>query len=83
MPRPNKVQPRHQINVGDWVLIQATGEKGVVEKMMDQGERLWVRVPSLNEWPFPRWVHISYEKTKRIRPPKPPKPEINTEDALL
>lgn len=73
-PRP----PRE----GDWVILK-TGEKGIVERTMDDGERLWVRVPSFTDWPWPRWVHVPTEKAKRIRPPKPPKPEINTEEALL
>lgn len=67
---------------GDWVLLK-TGEKGIVERIMDNGDRLWVRVPSFTDWPWPRWAHVSADKTKRIRPPQPPKPEINTEEALL
>ena len=67
---------------GDWVVLK-TGEKGVVERTMDNGERLWVRIPSLTDWPWPRWVHVPTEKAKRILPPKPPKPEITTEEALL
>lgn len=67
---------------GDWVVLK-TGEKGIVERTMDNGERLWVRIPSLTDWPWPRWVHVPTEKAKRIHPPKPPKPEITTEEALL
>lgn len=83
MPRNNKPYSPRLLVEGDWVLIQKTGETGIIEKTMDDGERLWVRVPSKTDWPFPRWVHVPVDKVKRIRPPKPPKPEINTEEALL
>lgn len=66
----------------DWVVLK-TGEKGIVERTMDNGERLWVRIPSLTDWPWPRWVHVPTDKAKRIRPPKPPKLEITMEEALL
>jgi hypothetical protein len=72
IPRP--------IAVGDWILIVATKEAGIVEKAMDKGERLWVRVPSVTGWPFPRWVHVTAEKVKRIRPPKQ---ETEFEEALF
>jgi len=68
---------------GDWVLVLGTQEKGVVENVMDNGERLWVRIPSMTDWPWPRWVHIPYSKAKRVRPPKPPKIEVDTTEALL
>jgi len=47
---------------------------------MDKGERLWVRIPSVTDWPFPRWVHVTAEKVKRIRPPKQ---ETEFEEALF
>jgi hypothetical protein len=72
IPRP--------IAVGDWILIVTTKETGIVEKAMDRGERLWVRVPSVTGWPFPRWVHVTAEKVKRIRPPKQ---ETEFEEALF
>ena len=68
---------------GDWVVLLENGETGVVEKLLDDGERLWVRLPSKDNWPFPRHVHVPTEKVKRIKPPKPPAPEIVTEEALL
>ena len=68
---------------GDWVIIQNTKDIGIVERTMDDGERLWVRIPSLTDWPWPRWVHVPTDKAKRIRPPKSPKLEITMEEALL
>lgn len=68
---------------GDWVHIIGICEKGIVENVMDDGERLWVRIPSMTDWPFPRWAHVPSVKAKRIRPPKPPKPEVTTEEALF
>lgn len=68
---------------GDWIYIQQTEEIGVVERAMDGGERVWVRIPSVTDWPWPRWAHLPADKVKRVRPPKPPKPEITTEKALL
>ncbi len=66
---------------GDWVRLMGSGDIGIVEKCMDGGERLWVRIPSTDDWPFPRWAHALSEKVKRIRPPKFTQPEINTEEA--
>ena len=84
MPRVNKPNRPRPLTEGDWVLIQSTGDTGIVEKAMDDGERLWVRIPSSNiDWPWPRWVHVPSDKARRIRPPKPPKPEITTEEALM
>lgn len=83
MVKFSKPSVRKPPKVGEWALIMATGEKGIVEKVMDGGERLYLRIPSTTDWPFPRWVHIPYEKVQRVRPPKPPKPELPTEEALL
>ena len=81
MPRSKSKAPR-PLQEGDWVVLK-TGEKGIVERTMDNGEHLWVRIPSLTDWPWPRWVHVPTDKAKRIRPPKSPKLEITMEEALL
>jgi len=75
--------PKSPLKKGDWVFILKTKEMGIVEQTMDDGERLWVRVPSFTDWPWPRWAHLPSDKVKKTKPPKPPKPEINTEEALL
>ena len=49
-----------------------SGETGVVEQCLDGGERLWIRIPSITDWPFPRWVHIVSEKVTRISTPQSP-----------
>lgn len=83
MPHHNKPSPPRPIEKDDWVCVLSTGEQGIVENVMDHGERLWVRFPSKTDWPWPRWAHIPKEKVKRIRPPKGKTPEITTEEALL
>ena len=82
MPRINKTKAPRPLTEGEWVRLDS-GEIGIVERRLDGGERLWIRIPSVTDWPFPRWVHIVSEKVKRIRPPKPPEPELPTEEALL
>jgi hypothetical protein len=67
----------------DWVLILETNEKAVIEKVLDDGERFLLRVPSFMSWPWPRWVHVPREKIKRIKPPKFNAPKIDTGEALL
>lgn len=79
MPIKHPKAPR-PLAEGDWARL-ISGEIGVVEKCLDGGERLWIRIPSTTNWPFPRWVHALSEKVKRIRPPKHIKLEINTEEA--
>ena len=81
MPRINHYKPPRPLAKGDWVLIQATEEKGIVETVMDDGERLLVRVPSLTDWPFPRWVHVPSDKVRRIRPKNPPKEKPEFEES--
>lgn len=83
MPRANKSPSPRPFTKGDWVLIRSTKEIGIVEKTMDDEDQLWIRIPSQTDWPWPRWVHIHMDKVRRTRPPKPPKPEVTTEEALM
>lgn len=68
---------------GDWVLICETNEKGMVETVLDEGERFIVVVAATAEWPYPKRLHVMVEKVRRIRTPKPEKPEIRWEQQGL
>lgn len=82
MPRVNRPRPPRLPHEGEWVKL-GSGEIGVVERVMDNGERLLIRIPSKTDWPFPRLVHAASEKVKRINTPKEYKvePELPTEEA--
>jgi hypothetical protein len=69
---------------GDWVQVLGTGEKGVAERFLE-GDKVFVRIPSPNDWPFPRWEMLDKADLKRTRSPslKKPKPEVKFEEALL
>ncbi len=58
------------IQEGDWVLICETGEKGVVIKVYDEGERFLVDLPLVDGQPFHRTAHVMIEKIRKIRPVK-------------
>jgi len=59
------------IRVGDWVLICETHEKAEVLDVFDDGERFLVSLASNEKWPFPRKMHVSIEKVRKIKTPKP------------
>lgn len=50
----------------DKVKIIKTGETGYVEKVLEQGERLMVRIPSSSEWPYPHHVYVVKENVHRV-----------------
>lgn len=68
------------VRQGDWVVVLTTQEKGYVEKIYDDGDRILVRVPSNTDWPFPRWLHVDGEKVRKSSAPKPPKEETPSPD---
>lgn len=68
------------VRQGDWVVVLTTQEKGYVEKVYDDGDRMLVRVPSNTDWPFPRWLHVDGEKVRKSSAPKPPKEETPSPD---
>jgi len=49
------------LKVNDKVKITKTGEVGYVEKLSDEGERITVRIPPSEGWPFQHYVFISKE----------------------
>ena len=66
------------IHEDDWVFIKSTKVKGVVIKLLNQGERLLIRVPSDDDWPFPKHVYAftdSVRKSVAPRQEKEPSPE--------
>ena len=71
-----------KIKEGDWVAIKTTGDIGVVEKIKVDGV-VFVRVPSLTDWPFPKWEATTVANLKKARRVKPPKPQPVYEEALL
>lgn len=78
-----KPKPTVSLKLGDWVVVHHTGGKGIVEKIMDDGWRLLIRIPSTTDWPFPAWAHVHLDEVRRCRPPKSPKQKLITEEALL
>lgn len=64
------------------MLIKSTGERGVLERFVKNGGA-FIRIPSLNDWPFPKWEMVSPQDLKRTRSPSKPKPQLPTEEALL
>lgn len=66
-----------KIEVGDWVLICETSEKGCVIDVFDKGERFLLNVQQTNGWPFPKRVHVTIEKIRKIKTPRPEKPQID------
>jgi hypothetical protein len=48
-----------------WVEIKATGEKGVVHKILDNGT-LQLLVPRMDS-PFPKWVDVNKKEVRRIK----------------
>ena len=62
---------KNPIYEGDWVLICETGEKGIVVKVYDEGERFLIDLPICDERPFHRTAHVMVEKIRKIRPIKP------------
>lgn len=50
----------------DQVKIMRTGEIGYVERLFDGGERLMVRIPSSDGWPYPHHVYVTKENVHRV-----------------
>ena len=75
-----------KIKEGDWVVILNTKEKGCVQRILNDGERVAVLIPNADDWPFPRWVWIDTEKVRKASAPKPkkePEPTAETMTSLL
>jgi hypothetical protein len=72
---------KNKFKEGDWIRVDETRQFGVIEKIMPSGEYL-VRIPSLNDWPFPKWDVFKPEAVTKARMPKKPKPPLPTEEAL-
>ena len=59
----------------DKVRIIKTGEIGYVERLFDNGERVMVRIPSSDGWPYPHHVYAVRENISRIGKSKDDLPE--------
>jgi hypothetical protein len=51
----------------DLVVIYETKETGYIEKILDEGDRLMVRVPSSGSWPYPHHVYVVREKVRKAK----------------
>ena len=71
--------------VNDQVKIMETGEIGYVEEVSEGGERLRVRIPASEKWPFDHYVYVIKEKVHNVPKPKPKKKKSNPfdQEALL
>ena len=63
------------LKVNDKVKIIKTGEIGYVDKVSVCGERLMVRIPASDDWPFPHHVYVAKDnvhhatdKPKKVKP---------------
>lgn len=50
----------------DKVKIIETGEIGYVERLSENGERVMVRIPPSDGWPYPHHVYLVKEKVHRL-----------------
>jgi hypothetical protein len=62
----------------DKVKIMRTNEIGYVERLFDNGERLMVRIPSSNDWPYPHHVYVTRESVHLVA-----KGKSSSEEALF
>ena len=54
------------IKENDMVAIRELKSSGYVEKVLDGGDRLMVRIPPSKEWPFPHHVFVVKEKVVKL-----------------
>lgn len=59
----------------DKVKIIKTGEVGYVDRVLDDGERFMVRIPSSEGWPYPHHVYVVKENIQRAGGSKNDLPE--------
>ena len=60
----------------DKVKIIKTGEIGYVDRVLDGGERVMVRIPASDNWPYPHHVYAVKENVQRTADkPKSKKPK--------
>jgi len=57
----------------DKVKIIETGEIGYVERLSENGERVMVRIPSSDGWPYPHHVYAVREKVQHVSDKHKPK----------
>ena len=71
------------LEINDPVKIIETGEIGYVEEVSDGGERLKVRIPASEKWPFNHYVYVIKEKVHNVPKLKKKKPKPFDQEALL
>ena len=55
------------IRADDKVIVKETKDVGYVAKVLDGGDRLIVRVPPSDKWPFPHHICVHTEKVSRMK----------------
>ena len=71
------------LKVDDQVKIMETGEIGYVEEVSESGERLKIRIPASEKWPFDHYVYVIKEKVHNVPKPKEKKSKPFDQEALL
>jgi hypothetical protein len=54
------------LEINDPVKIMETGEIGYVEEISESGERLKIRIPATETWPFNHYTYVIREKVHRV-----------------
>lgn len=70
-------------NINDQVKIMPTGDIGYVEEVSDGGDRLKVRIPATDKWPFDHYVYVDKEKVHNLGKSKKKKSNPFDQEALL
>lgn len=60
------------------VFIVDTKEVGYIERVLDNGDRYMVRIPSSEGWPYPHHVYVDKERVRNVA-----KGNDKEEEALL
>ena len=55
------------IQENDMVVIREIKKSGCVAKVLDGGDRLMVRIPPSNEWPFPHHGFVDRGEGRKAR----------------
>ena len=54
------------LKVNDKVKVIKTGEVGYIDRILDNGERLMVRIPPSDDWAFPHHVYVDKDNVHRV-----------------
>ena len=54
------------LKANDKVKIIKTGEVGYIDRILDNGERLMVRIPASDDWAFPHHIYVDKDNVHRV-----------------